>query len=685
MSVRGGAIKNDSNKSPLIRLTAYFTPKQYVEGGFDARRRSRLLIMFSVILFLFGGIYATLYEFRYGAHRQAIQMYLSACLVIITPFVFKYSKSIYVAGNYMLILTFTLLNILLNSTGALYGSTFFWFPLIPSVAVILLGPRLGILWGALSIAAVSRVFIMQLGGVEFIHVIPENLRHQSNFTSYLGLSTIIPLLFGIYEKAKNKMLAEIHDAKREIVKQQTLAMEAHKSARVVLDNVSQALLLVDRDGKIHPEYSKPLETWFGAPQEGDVLWTFIGRKCPDFANWLELAWLQMNDGVLEPSLCLKQIPKDVKMKDGSYLEFDMQTLDGQHQVNHHANILIVISDITDRVKAEIAEESRRELLVIFEQLTQNREFTRETLIEIEDMIKALNSDETTPETERRLLHTLKGSSAVSGLISISRYSHSLEDKLMESRGRLSKKELDALHQKWNLLMQKVQPFLSQDDKDIVVTEEDLENLRLLVHGGESEAVILDAIDQLVQEPLSRRFKHLAVQIEQIAMNLGKGKIEIKIEDGGVRLPRQDWTYFWGNFIHAIRNAVDHGLETPMERKEQNKPESGQITLSSALEGDEIVIRLEDDGRGIDWDKIRARAKEANLPYNSDKDLLDAMFHDGITSRDSVSDVSGRGVGLAALKQCCDNMGGRIVVASEPTKGTRISFYFKRTVSSSNAA
>lgn len=133
------------------------------------------------------------------------------------------------------------------------------------------------------------------------------------------------------------------------------------------------------------------------------------------------------------------------------------------------------------------------------------------------------------------------------------------------------------------------------------------------------------------------------------------------------------------FAHLVRNAVDHGLESSAERLQAGKSPAGSLLLRTVVRSDEFVVEIEDDGRGIDWRKLKERALRAGLPTESRTDLVDALFADGISTKDGVTDVSGRGVGMSAVRTACLRSGGRVRVFSEPGEGTRFQFTWPASV------
>ena len=193
------------------------------------------------------------------------------------------------------------------------------------------------------------------------------------------------------------------------------------------------------------------------------------------------------------------------------------------------------------------------------------------------------------------------------------------------------------------------------------------------------------LSRLSYEPVHGRLSLLAQQIKDLGMALGKAPVEIDVRSNDVRLPRQEWSHFGEHFVHIIRNVADHGLETPQERHASAKDPHNQILIEVTQTENEILIKLKDDGRGIDWNKIRESAKSANLPFNTREDLSEALFADGVSSQDEVSMVSGRGLGLASLKQCCDDMHGAVKIESEPGQGTSFIFSFPAELPSQRSA
>jgi two-component system chemotaxis sensor kinase CheA len=183
------------------------------------------------------------------------------------------------------------------------------------------------------------------------------------------------------------------------------------------------------------------------------------------------------------------------------------------------------------------------------------------------------------------------------------------------------------------------------------------------------------IAELAYEPFSRRLARAATQARDLAERLGKAGLETSLEVDALRFHPERWNDFWAAFVHAVRNAVDHGIESPDERIALGKSPTGRLRFGVRSQSGVITVEVQDDGRGIDWDEIAQRASDAGLPSDTKQELVAALFSDGITTRDRATDISGRGAGLAALLGASRALGGSMHVESQPGRGSTLRFLF----------
>ncbi|MEX2208600.1 MAG: chemotaxis protein CheW [Myxococcota bacterium] len=175
-------------------------------------------------------------------------------------------------------------------------------------------------------------------------------------------------------------------------------------------------------------------------------------------------------------------------------------------------------------------------------------------------------------------------------------------------------------------------------------------------------------------PVRRVLERLPRVAQDLARELGK-HVRVELYGEEAEVDRAVLDHLDDSLLHLVRNAIDHGLETEAERRESGKDPVGTLRMRASRVAGRLQLRLEEDGRGIDVEKVRKRAIERGLLLDMVAEdlpaerILEFIFEPGISTRDSVSDISGRGVGLDAVKRQVEALGGTIAVASEAGKGT----------------
>lgn len=176
------------------------------------------------------------------------------------------------------------------------------------------------------------------------------------------------------------------------------------------------------------------------------------------------------------------------------------------------------------------------------------------------------------------------------------------------------------------------------------------------------------------QPIGSAWAKLPRIVRDLAAELGK-TIEIEMQGEETELDRQVIELIRDPLTHMVRNAADHGIETPAERRAAGKPETGTIRLSAHHEGGHIVIEISDDGRGLDTERIKAKAIGLNAASKVDAEKLSEaqihkfIFAPGFSTAASVTNVSGRGVGMDVVRNNIDQIGGTIDLNSVAGRGT----------------
>jgi two-component system chemotaxis sensor kinase CheA len=456
----------------------------------------------------------------------------------------------------------------------------------------------------------------------------------------------------------------------------------NRDMRVVLDHVNQGLLTVDRDGIVARERSAMVDRWLGEIAAGSTFWGHLAGMDPAFSAAFKLNWDQLLEDLLPVELTLDQMPRRFAVQ-GAELELDYRPIfDGEVLTK----LLVVISDVSDRIAREKARAHEQEVFAIFQAIQRDKQGFLDFFAEGSELIGALSEVHGKSDLVviKRQVHTLKGNAAIFGICSVSGTCHHLETRMGDAvlAGASAEGfsgELHGLRERWLELEAVVAKLVGDSSMRIEIGDDEYAEILAGIAGGKSRREIARLMTQWRMERVQPRLERFGDQVRSLAERLGKSPMHICIEAAVPRLPRAAFAPFWGALVHALRNAVDHGLETPDEHKAHGKPGLPGIALRSRVLQDELAIEVYDNGRGIPWARIAEKARERGLPADTEEDLVYALFSDGVSTADAVSEVSGRGVGMAALRDACSRLAGRIVIQSEPGQGTVMSFRFPLSV------
>jgi len=186
------------------------------------------------------------------------------------------------------------------------------------------------------------------------------------------------------------------------------------------------------------------------------------------------------------------------------------------------------------------------------------------------------------------------------------------------------------------------------------------------------------------QPLDKIFGKYPRLIRDLARKTGKN-IRLVIEGGDTEVDKSVIEELGDPLVHLLRNSADHGIETPDARAAAGKTEVGTITLSAAHEGSHVLIQIRDDGKGLDRERIAAKALDKGLVTKdelaalSDREIYRFIFAAGLSTAEKVSDLSGRGVGMDVVRSNIENLKGHIDVDSTPGQGTVLSIRIPLTV------
>lgn len=191
--------------------------------------------------------------------------------------------------------------------------------------------------------------------------------------------------------------------------------------------------------------------------------------------------------------------------------------------------------------------------------------------------------------------------------------------------------------------------------------------------GRVTSELQEGVMRIRMVPISQIFSRFPRLVRDLSRSLKK-EVSLIIEGEDTELDKSVIEDLLDPLIHCARNSIDHGIETPSERRSKNKPESGTLRLKASNEGNMILIEVSDDGQGIDVDRVRKKAIERGLIHPnknlSDVEAHNLIFDPGFSTAKEVTNVSGRGVGLDVVRQQIRKLNGTVSVWSEHEHGTR---------------
>lgn len=194
----------------------------------------------------------------------------------------------------------------------------------------------------------------------------------------------------------------------------------------------------------------------------------------------------------------------------------------------------------------------------------------------------------------------------------------------------------------------------------------------------------DTVTRTRMQKIDALFSALPRMVRDTAAGLGKS-VTLHVEGSDVELDREMIEMMRDPLVHIVRNAIDHGIEAPQERRAAGKRENGRLIVSARQSGNQIIIEIIDDGRGIDTERLIRKLvangrDETRLRALSERAKLELVFEAGLSSKDVVSEVSGRGVGMDIVRASIEQIGGRVDLDNMPGKGLRLAIHVPLTLS-----
>lgn len=473
-----------------------------------------------------------------------------------------------------------------------------------------------------------------------------------------------------------------------------------KEVRDLLDNIGEGFFSFGADYSIHKERSKACDEFFG--QEIKYKDPFALVRAKDIAgvkSTLEMVF----QGQCDFAMIEELLPRDVTLGEGGLGEGSkIYSLKYRFVKNETAlkdsRVIVIVRDVTRerQLAAQFAAEEELNNMIV--RVAIDRDGFIQLLGETQKMIGRIQ--EVLAQTASsidvnelfRLLHTVKGGMAIFGLKKVSSQAHALEGELAGVRS--GKIQMDdavraALVEGMKVLESRLD--LQLDELSKIVPREDLGGSEAVFKVSSSQITALsqdllaripkeawndvrERIDALRKQPLKKALKRLVSLAEELAPRLDKF-VKVEVEGDEVPVLHEKLESVFGSLVHLVRNSVDHGLESPDARVAAGKSEEGTLRFEAKKQGRDLKLIIRDDGGGVKIAAVKKVALSKNLATEAELEkmepgkVVELIFSPGFSTKTEVTDVSGRGVGMNAVKAAVEDAKGSIQIKTEEGKGT----------------
>lgn len=455
----------------------------------------------------------------------------------------------------------------------------------------------------------------------------------------------------------------------------------------ILNSLGQGFLLLGKDGLAQSIYSKACETLLESSPQGKSLLEILhvpAEKAVAFQEWYELLFQELMD--FEDLAPLG--PKYYSHSAGKIIQLEFKPVrDPAGQIEF---VLMIATDLTKEVQATERAKEVQAYANFVTSILQNKarflNFVKDFRVRIEECAR-LTADPAVAIMAhaelKSLLHGLKGGSGLFGMYQVEKQIHAAESTVVELQSE--GKSLAVLNSDIRSAQATFERVLGENREilgDLLTNDGPSRSIsvRRLGAFGDflakqgSEELRRAFIEEFVAEPAFTVMADFNADLKATAKLLGKVMNPISFSGDNISLVREAYADLFSDMIHVFRNIVDHGIEMPSGRAAAQKTAAGNVEVRLTKQGDDFFeIMIQDDGAGINEERLAEKLLLRGIRPASREELIDSIFGADVSTSERITEISGRGIGLYAVRERVQELGGKVWATSERGRGTCFHF------------
>lgn len=501
---------------------------------------------------------------------------------------------------------------------------------------------------------------------------------------------------------KEKYIHELKEAKDKLedysktlekkVEERTVQISSiNRTMKALLDSLGQGFLIFNSEGKCLDIFSKACNEIFETDPTKKLIWELLKlpeKEVEGFKKWMLTLFSEMlpfeDLSNLGPAIFNHSGQKNISL---SYYPL-------RDENNLIQAVVLVGTDITSLVAAEKNLKQEKEYAQFIIKLIQRKKQVSQFITEINRLITDLEKCTTNEHTSWdknslfSIIHTIKGGAGTYSQIEMVDACHDAEDILSNVEKSFSSQQAILFKQKSKLIRTKFEEFknstkeilgshIVENEKIIEIQEVDFrQSMKFLIQNNESKDFALELETKYLLEPIQNYFYIYQDHVERMALALNKKVNPLDISKNNILVFPGIYDHLFACLIHTFNNSLDHGIEPAEERFELGKNEQATIKVDFKIltsPNPTLNIIISDDGRGISPQKIREKLSKMgiNTDNETDPEVIQHIFDEQFSTKESVTQTSGRGVGMQAIKEAAEGLGGTAYVESKLGSGTKI--------------